>query len=261
MCLVPTYTEIEKNIQVQRVLRLMTLPLDTEAKRKNILYNIALMNNMVVKGYKQERTLMDNVIYATKESAISFLGQKLPGRCFQCGDVVYVYAAGRQYSFHTREYSFAEIPREYVRWDNIEGGWSLSDDEYKKTVMEMKKKADAEREKNSAERKDRERNIQKAVVHQIHQIQRNRQLVEEFKRVMEEKITPAQRRTKTYRVYQRNNFYWEDCWRLWGEKWGFDKYPPETFFYAWKCTGSFFDKSAESYAKSFYEKVKSHYNF
>ena len=260
MCLISSYTEIEKNNQVQKVLHLMTLPLDTEAKRKDFLYNLACMNNMVVKGYKQERTSMDAVIYATKEAAISFLGQKMQGRCFQCCDVVYVYAAGRQFSFHTK-CTFAEIPHKYVRWDHIEGGWSLSDDEYRKEVKSMKIKADAEREKNNAENKEWERNIQKAVIRQIHQLQRNRERVEEFKRVMEEKITPAQRRTKTYKEYQRCNFYWEHCWELWGEKWGFGCYPPETFFHAWKCTNRLLDKSVERYAESYYEKVKSHYNF
>lgn len=260
MCLVPSYTEIEKNNQVQKVLKLMTLPLDTETKRKRFLCSLAFMNNMVVKGYKQERTSMDDVIYATKEAAISFLGQKMQGRCFQCCDVVYVYAAGRQFSFHTR-CNFAEIPRKYVPWDHIEGGWSLSDNEYRRKLVSKRKKADAEIEKNNAEYKKWERKIQKAVIHQIHQLQRNRQLVEEFKRVMEEKITPAQRRTKTYREYQSNNRYWYGCWKLWGEKWGFGCYPPQTSFYACHCKGCFMDKAAENCAESYYEKVKSHYNF
>ena len=256
MCLIPSYTEIEKNLQVQKVLHLMTLPLDTEAKRKDFLYNLSFMNNMVVKGYKQERTAMDAVIYATKEAAISFLGQKMPGRCIQSGDVVYMYAAGRQYSFHTK-FAFVEIPRKYVPWNHIEGGWELSDEEYRKTVESMKLAVETEKKKNCAEKKAWERNIKKSVIRQIHLLQRNRERVEEFKRVMEEKITPAQRRTKTYKEYQRCNFYWEHCWELWGEKWGFGSYPPETFFYAWKCACD--DKAGERYAETYYNKIKSYY--
>lgn len=270
MCLVPTYTEIEKKNQINRVLNLMTLPLDTEDQKQNFLYNLSFMNNMVVKGYMKERTDMDERIYNVKDLALDYIVKQMPKRCFLSYNnsryVIYICVNSRQYSFHTNkkhgmEYNLGDA-RE-PRWDGIVGGWELSDAEYKQEMKIRKNTRAAERAQAVAERKEREIKIRKAVIHQIHWLQRNRQLVEEFKRVMEENITPAQRRTKTYKRYlnDKYNLYWRDCWKLWGVKWGFDEYPPETFFYAWKCTGSFFDKSAESYAKSFYEKVKSHYNF
>lgn len=269
MCLIPSYTEIEKKNQIVKVLNLIKSPINTEAERQHLLYNLAFMNNMVVKGYMKDRTDMDERIYNVKDLALDYIIKQMPERCFLSYDnrryVIYVCVNSRQYSFHTRnnhglEFNFNRDARE-PRWDGIVGGWELSDAEYKQQVENRKSTRAAERAQAIAERKEWERNIQKAVIRQIHQLQRNRERVEEFKRVMEEKITPAQRRTKTYKEYQRCNFYWERCWELWGEKWGFGSYPPETFFYAWKCTGGFSDKEVESYAKSFYEKVKSHYNF
>ena len=69
MCLIPSYTEIEKLNQVKKVLNLLTLPVDSEEAKKNLLYNVAFMNNMVVKGYMKERTDMDSLIYETKDKA------------------------------------------------------------------------------------------------------------------------------------------------------------------------------------------------
>ena len=255
----PSYTETEKNLQIQKVLQLMTRSVETEEKKKMFLYELSFMNNMVVKGYKQERTAMDAVIYATKEAAISFLGQRMPGRCFQFGDVVYMYAAGRQYSFHTK-LAFAEIPRRYVPWNHIEGGWELSDEEYRKSVESMKLAAEAEKKKTREEKEERERNIKKSVIRQIHLLQHNQERVEEFKRVMEEKITPAQRRTKTYQRYQKDAFYWEDCWRLWGEKWGFGSNPPEIYFHAWWCFGYGANRAGEVKAEAYFCKIKHYYN-
>ena len=142
------------------------------------------------------------------------------------------------------------------RWDGIVGGWELSDAEYRKQVTEHKSTIAAEREKAIAERKEWEREIKISVIRQINELKRNRQLVEEFKRVMEDRITPAQKRTKTYREYQQNNFYWKHCWELWGKKWGFGCYPPETFFYAGRDI-NFHDKAGIRYAQEYFDKIKS----
>lgn len=269
MCLIPSYTEIEKKNQVVKVLNLIESPINTEAQRQNLLYNLAFMNNMVVKGYMKERTYMDDTIYSVKDVALDYIIKQMPERCFLSYDngsyVIYICVNSRQYSFHTRsshgmKYSYELGVRE-PRWDGIVSGWELSDEEYRKQVENRKNTIAANREKAVAERKQWEREIQLKVIKQIHGLQRNRERVEEFKRTMEERITPAQRRTKTYREYQRNNFHWSDCWKLWGEKWGFGCYPPETFFYAWRCTGGFSDKGAERYAEEYFNKIRSHYNF
>ena len=98
MCLVASYTEIEKIKQVKNVLNLLTLPVDTEEKKKNLLYNLSYMNSMVVKGYMKERTDADGIIYSTKNYALKRVAELMPDRCFCCLGVLYVYAGGRLYS-------------------------------------------------------------------------------------------------------------------------------------------------------------------
>ena len=70
MCSIASYTEKEKRDQVVKVLELLDSPINTEAQKNNLLYNLAFMNNMVVKGYHEVRTEMDDVIYSVKNHAI-----------------------------------------------------------------------------------------------------------------------------------------------------------------------------------------------
>lgn len=259
-------TRIDKKNQIDKVLNLITLPIKTEKDRKNLLYNLAYLNNMVKKGYMVQHTKMDERIYKVKDLALDFIVKQMPERCFLSIDnryyVIYIYVNGRQYSFHTTnthglDFNYKRnLP--VVRWDGLKDGWKLSDTAYKRKKEILNRTRAAEKAKVIAKRKNWELRIQKAVIRQIHLLQRNRDRVEEFERVMEEKITPAQRRTKTYKEYQRcKTFDWENCWKLWGEKWGFSRIPPETYFIAWSCADS---EKGRDYAKSFFEKVKSHYN-
>lgn len=271
MCLIPSYTEIEKKNQIVKVLNLIKSPINTEAERQHLLYNLAFMNNMVVKGYMKERTDMDERIYNVKDLALDYIIKQMPERCFLSYDnrryVIYVCVNSRQYSFHTRnnhglEFNFNRDARE-PRWDNIVNGWELSDAEYKQAVENRKNTIAAKRAQADAEEKEWQRTIQLRVIKQINQLKINRQRVEEFKRVMEERITPAQRRTKTYKTYlnDKYNLYWKDCWKLCGEKWGFGCYPPEIFFSAWRCGFNFHDKAAERYAEEYYQRIKNFINF
>lgn len=208
MCLIPSYTEIEKNKQVQKVLHLMTLPLDTEAKRKDFLYNLSFMNSMVVKGYMKEHTDMDTVIYDTKDKALDFIARKMANRCHRSSDgrhyIIYIYVNGRQYSYHTN--SRHDLPYEdskATKWDEIRDGWSLSDAEYQACVESNREKARYnQKEYEEYEHKitllvkrlmlrgikiARERNIE------------NKKKCAEFWAKVDNGLTAAQKRTKAYK--------------------------------------------------------------
>ena len=270
MFIKPTYTELEKKQQIDKVLNLINSPIQTETDRKNLLYNLSYMNNMVVKGYMQQHSKMDERIYEVKDMTLDFIVKQMPNRCFLSFDdgyyvtggyyVIYIYVNGRQYSFHTLNKHGMDLFFKrslYVSlWDGLKDGWKLSDAEYKRRIKIINKIHEDEKAKAIAKRKILERNIKKAVIGQIHQLQNNLERVKEFKRVMEEKITPAQRRTKAYQNYKRYD-RWERCWELWGRKWGFRGGAPDTYFYYWCCADT---EKGRFYAKSYFEKVKSHYN-
>lgn len=260
MCLVASYTETEKKKQIINVLNLIDSPVNTETERQNYLYNLAFMNNMVVKGYMQERTDMDMLIYKVKDLALDYIVKQIPERCFLSYDkglyVIYIYVSSRQYSFHAPNNHGLDFKNNYkaCRWDGIKDGWSLSDAEYKKEVLEIKNTTAAENTKYAAEHKEWEINIKKLVLRKVKELKHNRQLVEDFKRFMTENITPAQKRTKTYKDYLVHEWMWVYCWKLWGKKWGFDGFPPETCFKPYLLYNT--TSSEQGYAEKYFDKIK-----
>lgn len=159
MCLISSYTELEKTVQASKVLNMMAVPPTTETDLKNFLYNLSFMNDMVVKGYKKERTEADSVIYAVKTYACRWLIENFYDRCIEFYNILYVYSSGRQYSYHLRSLNFyyehtdewgvdrigsldadaVKVNHRYVRWNGVEGSWKLSDEEYKQRTRQEDK--------------------------------------------------------------------------------------------------------------------------
>jgi len=138
MCLVASFSEVEKLSQVSKVSSMMVNgKFRSENELKSFLYNLSYMNDMVVKGYMKERTQVDNIIYGLKNVALEWIANNYTDRCVRCCDVIYVYSSGRQYSYHILD-AFSSrwnaIPNKYVKWDGIKGGYALTDAEYKKRI-------------------------------------------------------------------------------------------------------------------------------
>lgn len=258
MCLIASYTEIEKLNQVKKVRHLLTLPVDTEEAKKNLLYNVSFMNNMVIKGYMKERTDMDSLIYETKDKALNLFIHVMPDRCHQEGTCLYVYAAGRQYSYHfmVNDFTghnkalydfewnychqhglspFGKFRRKGTEWDNIREGFALSDEEYKTRYNEHK-----EFVRNAKQRKDEatanyEKELErKARIYMLRGIKEARMRNKEIRKhnahfwnVIESGLTNAQKRTKAYQNkdgYKLRKLYGEKL----GLKWGDEPTPLET---------------------------------
>ena len=111
-----------------------------EGKLKAFLHDLAMMNGMLAKGWGVRKSEADELCYEVKQECIEFLVKERPDRCFYANadymSIVYVYAGGRQYSFHcsglSRKPRYA--PKFGVCWDEIEEGWRLSDAEYKERL-------------------------------------------------------------------------------------------------------------------------------
>lgn len=144
--------------QVSKVTSMMASVPTSEKSLQSFLYELSFMNDMVVKGYCQERTMADCVIYATKSYACHWLMKNFNSRCVVYSDVLYVYANCRQYSYHLRnvhyKYWYNPCKRYFgdtssedsvvvryksVKWIGIEGAWALTDEEYKQQVKKEKK--------------------------------------------------------------------------------------------------------------------------
>lgn len=111
-----------------------------EAKKQQFIHDLAQLNSMAAKGYMVERMPIDTCIYAVKELACEFLATTMPDRCRydasyeQYGSVLYVYVNSRQYSFHvTLPRNATVASAKYGEWDRLEGGWRLSDEDYRKS--------------------------------------------------------------------------------------------------------------------------------
>lgn len=132
-----------------------------EKQKKEFLYDLSLLNSMAAKGYLVSRTPLDEMIYNIKAKACNEIASCWPKRCrydkhYSSHDsVLYVYAAGRQYSYHAdlvgsvegqvdkaRWGRMNDILRgewhECIEWDGIRNGWSLTDDEYKERFKESR---------------------------------------------------------------------------------------------------------------------------
>ncbi len=230
MCLVASYTEIEKIKQVKNVLELLTLPVDTEEKKKNLLYNLSYMNSMVVKGYMKERTEADGVIYSTKNYALKRVAELMPDRCFCCLGVLYVYAGGRQYSYHYR--GEAPIDRhQAIEWDGVSEGFSYSDEEYKRLAAKVKADKDAERAQNEADYQKRVHDVKMLVVKAVNEARTGKALVEQFKQAMEDNLTKVQKKSKAYQSKDIHR-----CWKLWATKLGFNSHYPTTYISLWRVS-------------------------
>ncbi len=214
MCSIASYTEKEKRDQVVKVLELLDSPINTEAQKKNLLYNLAFMNNMVVKGYHEVRTEMDDVIYSVKNHAIREIARLMPKRCSCTSDVIYIYANKRQYSFHYR----GKAPCEYrdVSWDRVKDGWSLSDKEYQRQANKEKEYIDDCFRKNDAYHQEYVRKEKLRAVHAVIEARKNQALLAKFWEKLDEKLSKTQKKRKDYQ--QRNL---KRCWDLWANKFGF----------------------------------------
>ena len=120
--------------------RMQTNDLETEDKKKKFVYDLALLNSLATKGYLATRTTLDDFIYFVKSIACDFLATKYSSRCkYFPGEydiphsaVLYVYVAGRQYSYHVNIDSGDELTiAGYDEWDRVEGGWKMTDEEYR----------------------------------------------------------------------------------------------------------------------------------
>lgn len=244
MCSIASYTEKEKRDQVVKVLELLDSPINTEAQKKNLLYNLAFMNNMVVKGYHEVRTEMDDVIYSVKNHAIREIARLMPKRCSCTSDVIYIYANKRQYSFHYR--GTAPCEYRYVSWDRVKDGWSLSDKEYQRQANKEKKRIDNIFRKSNADHQERIRKEKLLAVHAVNEARKIQEDVTKFWKTLEEKLSKTQKKSK---AYQQRNL--ERCWHLWAKKFGFPLSCPRP----WLSIVSSLDKSP--YAIEFYNRMVS----
>ena len=250
MCLIASYTEQEKLNQVQKVQNLMALPLDTEEEKKNFLYNLSYMNNMVVKGYMKERTEADYTIYSVKDKSLNMLINVMPDRCHQDGTCLYVYAGGRQYSYHfivnmftghnkalyhfewdyCDKYGispYSSHRRKGTEWNEIPEGYALSDAEYRQQYAEVvafRRNRDKHNQENESKR-EAELNRQ-ARIYMLRGIKVARQRNEEIRKhnanfwyVIENGLTKAQKRTKAYTERDGRKLY-----HLYGKKLGLTYY-------------------------------------
>ena len=232
MCLIASYTEQEKLNQVQKVQNLMALPLDTEEEKKNFLYNLSYMNNMVVKGYMKERTDADDIIYSTKNYALKRVGELMPDRCFCCLGVLYVYAGGRQYSYHYR--GEAPIDRhQAIEWDGVAEGFSYSDEDYKRLTAKVKAEKAAQRAQNETDYQKHVRDVKILVVKAVNEARAGKALVEQFKQAMEDNLTKAQKKSKAYQSKDIRR-----CWELWAKKLGFSSYYPTDYISLYRVSSS-----------------------
>lgn len=131
------YSESEKIQQAYLVLSLVQKGVKhIEAAIKNFLYQLSRMNSMATKGYMEQRTTADCLIYNVKTIACEYFVHTFPGRCTYSysgfsrhGSILYCYSDGRQYSYHTELESEVKKAR-YDEWDGLKDGWSLTDEEY-----------------------------------------------------------------------------------------------------------------------------------
>lgn len=244
MCLIPTFTEEQKLKQVNKVLSLIALPVDTEEQKQKFLYELSFMNNMVVKGYLQERTDMDEVIYETKDKAIDSIVERMPERCFLSYGkrryIVYVFAMGRQYSFHTNSRHGLTYDK-YIEWDGISNGWSLTTEEYKVALAAQKARAKANEEKDAADLIRFNKDVKLRMIKGIKIANKHNEEVRayfaNFWEVLDKNLTASQKKSKAYKT---KDMY--KCYSLYGEKLGLE-YRYVYFYRSPAPNGGDFDSS------------------
>lgn len=132
--------DIRLHLILSIITRIQTDDLDSEAKKQQFIYDLAKLNSLATKGYMAERTAMDDSIYAIKQLACEYIATHWPSRCrydsgYSCtshSSVLYIYVKSRQYSFHVDlSDSIVTNKGRFDEWDRIEGGWQLSDEEYR----------------------------------------------------------------------------------------------------------------------------------
>ena len=145
------FSEQDKLNEVSKIIGMMR-EVKSEKDLSSLLKELSFMNTMVLKGYKETRTLADYVIYSTKSSICQWLCENYNNRCrsFQ-NNILYVYSNNRQYSYHVslhinvegscityNGYSTVVKSAKYDEWDEIENGWKLTDSQYRSIVAKKR---------------------------------------------------------------------------------------------------------------------------
>lgn len=126
------YSNDTRILMIMSILtRMKANDFNSEDKKRQFVYDLAALNSLATKGYKVERTAIDESIYATKQLACDFMATHWSSRCkYDSGyssdnhsAVLYVYIHGRQYSFHSNLSPDIQVAHaRYDEWDRIEGG-------------------------------------------------------------------------------------------------------------------------------------------
>lgn len=111
----------------------------------DFLKKLSIMNANATKGYMQDRSHDDDVVYSIKALAVDFVISQCPSRCFYSlgfdRDVIYVYSKGRQFSYHCRlndeqRGRIKNAEENGVVWNRIENGCIMTDAEYVKAISD-----------------------------------------------------------------------------------------------------------------------------
>lgn len=212
-CTVGTFSEIEKMEAAHSVLsKVITFQKSditpSESYRKDLLHDLAAMNSMVPKGYRVNKSPADTLIYSVKQIACEAIAREWPDRCRYMpygsihGTILYVYAGGRQYSFHVHLDDFNLPKASFDEWDQIKNGWSLPDEEY---ALECRSRAN---ERRSADywshdilvvnRREREERLKmyKAAKEYVRNLHEHQRLRERFWNTLLSILPPAKRKNK-----------------------------------------------------------------
>lgn len=144
--------DIRIHLILSVITKIQSSKFKTEKEKQQFLYDLAMLNSLATKGYMVERTSIDESIYSTKRIACEFMAMNWPTRCrYDRGyswrahsSVLYIYAGGRQYSFHVDLPSTMTVAEaHYNEWDRLEGGWQLSDEEYREARTSYHSKHDS----------------------------------------------------------------------------------------------------------------------
>ena len=190
----------------------------TESFRKNLLHDLAAMNSMVPKGYGVTTSPADKLIYSVKQIACEVIAREWPDRCryLHCysihKSILYIYAGGRQYSFHVHLAGFNLTEASFDEWDQIKNGWSLSDEEY---ALEFRSRANKRRSADYlshdilvVNRRNREERLKmyKAAKEYVRNLHEHQRIRERFWNTLLSILPPAKRKNKC--VANRNL---QDC--------------------------------------------------
>ena len=212
-CTVDAFSEMEKMEAAHSVLNKVikfqkshTTP--SESYRKELLHDLAAMNSMVPKGYGVTKSPADTLIYSVKQIACEAIAREWPDRCRYTPygsihrTILYVYAGGRQYSFHVHLDDFNLPKASFDEWDQIKNGWSLSDEEY---ALECRSRANERRSADHlshdilvVNRRKREERLKmyKAAKEYVRNLHEHQRLRERFWNTLLSILPPAKRKNK-----------------------------------------------------------------